>query len=278
MIEKEKILGLIGKIYPEARVFVGAAYNTPALKVCRYFPSKKNEGAFCLVEGSGFLAGYLAFRQDLRVPSVAAAIQAEIIPYYPTGDSPEFCMNVYGRNPRAIRFIQELGFHLDMHGFKLKYSRHHPPGSHPINLNEKSYHDADLAHYTRLFDRGYEEISRANGWPVGWYSRCPDAFGHRLRRLHNQGGVRSFWRDGTLVAAYLIQGIYISDLVVDPDHQNRGLGSAILARCIHEMLVEKKLPEVRLSVAQSNSRALRFYQRHHFVEIGSFADHTWSGS
>ncbi|WP_268626059.1 GNAT family N-acetyltransferase [Paenibacillus alvei] len=78
-----------------------------------------------------------------------------------------------------------------------------------------------------------------------------------------------------LIGSYLIHNNYIQDLVVNPDYQNCGYGGVILAHCVAHMRANKGIDIVCLRVAKSNWRAKRFYERNHFEELASFAEHTY---
>ncbi|SYX82971.1 GNAT family N-acetyltransferase [Paenibacillus alvei] len=78
-----------------------------------------------------------------------------------------------------------------------------------------------------------------------------------------------------MIGSYLIHNNSIQDLVVNPDYQNCGYGSVILSHCVAHMRANKGIDNVCLRVAKSNWRAKRFYERNHFEELASFAEHTY---
>lgn len=61
---------------------------------------------------------------------------------------------------------------------------------------------------------------------------------------------------------------FVKDIVVHPDAQNRGLGSALLT-CAFSLLRERGHLHADLKVEQTNSAAQRFYARHGMFEVES---------
>lgn len=273
---RDLAFSLLARIYPEAVQAVQAALDTPALQVLRLYPNRRNRGIFCLIDHSDYLIAYLAFEHDID-SCEADELRIEVVPLLPLDGSREFYFNVYGRNPQAVRLVQSMGFQPDMLGYRLSCPAPGPalPSLLPSGLAETGFVEAQLSQYSDLFDRAYYDINVANSYPLDWHTRYAEAFRVRLARMDQGGGIGSFWLDDRLVGAYLIQGLYISDLAVHPEFQNRGYGRFILSRALNRMLVEMDRPEARLNVAQTNTRAKRFYERLGFVEIGCFADHTY---
>ncbi|MCG7431004.1 MULTISPECIES: GNAT family N-acetyltransferase [Kocuria] len=86
--------------------------------------------------------------------------------------------------------------------------------------------DLDHAALIRLYDA------------VGWrsYTRRPEDFGPMVQ---NAWLVISAWDAGELVGMARVVGdgvtvAYIQDLLVDPDHQRRGIGRALLTEVLDE--------------------------------------------
>ena len=78
-----------------------------------------------------------------------------------------------------------------------------------------------------------------------------------------------------MVGAYIIKENYIMDIVVKPIYQNKGYGSYMLAHCIKNMKVNKSIDNIRLGVVKTNTGAKRLYKINGFVEISSYAEHTY---
>ncbi|WP_429085459.1 GNAT family N-acetyltransferase [Brassicibacter mesophilus] len=62
---------------------------------------------------------------------------------------------------------------------------------------------------------------------------------------------------------------------VKPVFQNKGYGTYILAHCIINMIESKSIKNVRLRVVKSNIDARILYEKNNFVEVASFAEHTY---
>ncbi|RPI83657.1 MAG: GNAT family N-acetyltransferase [Chloroflexi bacterium] len=265
---------LIGNIYPEALDFIRQGKEEGSLVSSLHFPSPDNAGAFCIVSKPEFTVSYLSFESDLKEVFLREIIWAEIEPHLQAdfSDHP-FYLNVYGRNSDAIRWAQEAGFRKEMHGYKLGYRGELPEEVSINGLQVRGYEEQDLQAIIILFDRAYQMLNQANGWRTNWHALNAASFRRHLIERQKFGEFVSFWDSDTLVGAYIIQGIYLSDIAVDPDHQNRGLGALLLTHSLRKMLVEKEVKDIRLNVAYSNTGAKRFYERHGFIEIGCFADH-----
>lgn len=79
---------------------------------------------------------------------------------------------------------------------------------------------------------------------------------------------------GTRLGFFMVQfpgeptgGADLIAIAVEPKHQSRGVGSALLARCLsvaRERLGPGEPAEVRLSVADGNARAQRLFSRYGF--------------
>lgn len=167
--------------------------------------------------------------------------------------SKELCFNVYGENEEVIAFIRRIGFQSDMEGYHLIYNKTEVPDVPSSQLIEKQFEPSMLQEFIELFDRGYLQLELENGQITDWHSSNQVEF-LSMRLIHNN---------------------YIQDLVVNPDYQNGGYGSVILAHCVAHMRANKGIDNVCLRVAKSNWRARRFYERNHFEELASFAEHTY---
>ena len=63
-------------------------------------------------------------------------------------------------------------------------------------------------------------------------------------------------------------GVYILDLIVEPQHRGNGLGSALLTEAARHGRREWDADYLILSVARDNHGAVRFYEREGFVADG----------
>ena len=68
-----------------------------------------------------------------------------------------------------------------------------------------------------------------------------------------------------VVAFVATSGTHLDQLFVDPDHQRRGLGTALLDAALRMMS-----PPVTLHVFEENAPARRLYERHGFQRAGAF--------
>ena len=71
--------------------------------------------------------------------------------------------------------------------------------------------------------------------------------------------------DGRAVGFIATCGAYVDQLFIDPDHQRRGIGTALLTAAL-----ERVPPAAALTVFKDNRPARRFYERHGFVEVRRF--------
>jgi GNAT superfamily N-acetyltransferase len=77
---------------------------------------------------------------------------------------------------------------------------------------------------------------------------------------------REFWvaedSEAGVVAVLVLDGDWVDQLYVDPGLTGRGIGSALL-----EVAKAARPSGLQLWAFQSNARAVRFYERHGFVEV-----------
>lgn len=66
----------------------------------------------------------------------------------------------------------------------------------------------------------------------------------------------------------------VYSLAVGPDYQNQGLGKQLLDFI---PTLSNQITEIRLEVRVDNIKAVRFYQRHGFVEFGAYLDYYKDG-
>jgi len=270
------MLELLSLIYPGPPEAVEEARRSGALHALHSHPGPDNPGIFALIDWPEIVVGYLSFAGDLRDEFSSLILEA-FQPYLLPGLNREVCFNVNGRNPRAIQFVQSLGFRLDMLGVKLAYRGPRlPEPVHPA-WRVEGYRPGTAQDYAALLDRAYQPIFTAIGSPPDPHLQEINGFTQELEMLESLGGVYSFWIGDRLVGACLVHGDYIRDLAVDTAYQNQGLGSSILAAVVNNRL-SRGAVEVRLDVAMANAGARRFYARHGFIEIGCFADHTFFAS
>ena len=69
--------------------------------------------------------------------------------------------------------------------------------------------------------------------------------------------------DGAVVGLVVLDGGWVDQLYVDPEHTGRGLGSQLL-----DLAKQQRPDGLELWTFQANGGARRFYQRHGFSEVG----------
>jgi ribosomal protein S18 acetylase RimI-like enzyme len=67
-----------------------------------------------------------------------------------------------------------------------------------------------------------------------------------------------------LVGFIATTGTHIDQLFVDPDYQNRGIGTSLLTNAL------RRTPAATLNVFELNASARRFYEKYGFREVGRF--------
>lgn len=272
---REDILKLIENISPQGSIFVNEAFNNNMVTVFYYNESKENHGVFCLAESNNCNIAFFSFLNEVKVETFKDLIVAKMKPFFEDVNEKELCFNVYGKNIEVIEFVQNLGFKKDMEGYHLFYNRQEVPVVPQLELFERNYEDSMLDQLVELFDRGYFQLNKDNGWQTEVYSTNTKAFQMELQEKVQDDKFRSFWLGNQLVGAYIIDTNYIQDLVVHPEYQNLGYGSEILAHCIRHMIEKKNVKKVCLRVTKSNLRAKKLYERNHFKELACFAEHTY---
>lgn len=93
------------------------------------------------------------------------------------------------------------------------------------------------------------------------------AIGEYARKLRERAHTFEAWDGGTLsglVAAYMnaaTRSCFVTNVSVLPSASGRGVGSALMGRCI-ERARSSGMQEVALRVSAVSARAVRLYQRH----------------
>ncbi|WIA33355.1 hypothetical protein OEZ86_006492 [Tetradesmus obliquus] len=71
------------------------------------------------------------------------------------------------------------------------------------------------------------------------------------------------------IVGWLIAGeLQVLELAVDPAHQSKGIGSALLAGLMQQCRCDADGVEVVLEVKAHNNRAIGLYRRHGFADVG----------
>lgn len=278
LINLEEVLRLIEKISPHAGEYVNRAFQNGNIDII-YFSTEQNPGVFLIVDDECCIF-YASFLNENNIENILDLIKNRTNEHILSTKSKEICFNVYGNNIKIINLIRELGFKKDMEGYHLQYNGYNGMQVSTFkeyNLNVKGFQKDMLRDFVNLFDKSYYQLYKDNGWKINTYSIHKEGFYEKLKRLDKERQVYSFWLDNKIIGAYIFDKNYITDIVVDPIFQNKGYGSYILAQCIKNMSLNRKIKNIRLRVAKSNIGAKKLYERNGFSEIACFAEHTYLG-
>lgn len=147
----------------------------------------------------------------------------------------------------------------------------------PRNLSPlsglRAYCEDDLDNWLLMTQSCYRELCLENGWESQSYDN-PASFGSDMLQRVIRNEAWSYLEQGKLIGGYRLNGSFIEDILVLPEHQNRGLGSQLL-ECAVAQVMQNGFAEVNLRVAESNTGALRLYQRRQFVLVSHFAEHCY---
>lgn len=272
-----KLYQFMSLISTGAIEYVKDAFHHQTVTLIHFEDSALDHGAFCVVENPDCIIAYAAFPRYSHDEALLSMITKELNKHLVPSETREICFNVYGENRELVRYARELGFVSDMEGYELQYDlskEKNMPETYPFV--EKGFSTDMLDNFIELFERAYFDLNKDNGWNTDSYRLESNHFLSTLQNYEVDERVRSFWIDDKLVGAYIIDGQYIRDFVIHPEFQNQGYGSLILKNCVNRMSNILGITNILLRVAQSNSGAKRFYERHHFVEQSYFAEHTWN--
>ena len=272
-MSQEEILMLIGNISPQARDYVYNSFKN--VEVLYYMNTEQNKGVFIKVDNKDCCIFYASFLNEDNIEDVLEIINNKTNEYISTINTKEVCFNVYGNNPKIIDLVRKLGFKLDIEGYYLEYASKELPQLKNSNLTDKGFESGMLKEFIDLFDSAYYQLSIDNGWEINGYAKNEEQFHEKLNTLNKFNQVYSFWLNNELVGVYIIKKNYIMDIVVNPIYQNKGYGSYILVHCIKNMKATKFIDNIRLGVVKTNTGAKRLYERNGFVEISSYAEHTY---
>jgi len=253
-----------------ARDYVGETFGQAVVLAAQR--GEEGEGVFLRVASDDLCIYYANFPDDSS-SEILSTISEEIERSVSTAG--EFYFNVHGSNARIIQLVQSKGFVLEMEGYVL---RHSLTKGIPVDLGELATEAPSRVKwesYVELFEAAYEQLNRENGWDTKGYSKTAETFLQGIKELQKRDRLKSFWKDGVLIGCYIVDGPYITDLVVHPRFQNKGYGSLMLQHCIHFMCEKKGIGDIHLRVTKSNSGAKRLYERNGFTTISHFAEHAY---
>jgi ribosomal protein S18 acetylase RimI-like enzyme len=272
-INRETILSLVSAISPSASDYVERNFSDAIVLYAKI--SKDGQGVFLKVPSEDLCVYYACFPDDSdsELPDI---INKEL--GYAAKTQAELCFNVYGKNRNIIDLVRSKGYAPDMEGYVLKYSGPTPLAVDMGELETGVFLPSMCGDFVGLFEAAYEQLNLENGWDNKSYSRNAEQFCRRLGELYERQSMQLFMYRGALVGCYIIEGSYISDIVVHPGFQGKGYGSLMLKHCIRHMRENKGTSDIYLRVAISNLGAKRLYERNGFQVISHFAEHTYKRS
>jgi ribosomal protein S18 acetylase RimI-like enzyme len=268
-LTRETILGLMDEISPLASEYVDSVFEDAL--VLHGQRGSDGDGVFLKVSSEELWVFYANFPEDSSLELLQAikqAIDPTVLPDH------EICFNVHGRNEQIVQLVQSMGFALDMEGYILRRSLPDLPSVDLGELVTDVPDSTSRGDFVELFEAAYEELNRKNGWDTHSYSKAGERFIHWINELDRSQRIKSFWMHGSLIGCYIIEGSYITDLVVHPRFQNRGYGSTMLNHCVRFMREEKGVSEIFLRLVKSNTAAKRLYERHGFRTVSHFVEHS----
>jgi putative acetyltransferase len=112
-----------------------------------------------------------------------------------------------------------------------------------------------------------------------------ETFLPELRMLTDRGMLYTFSSDGEPVGMFKLQPmkhrnshiVYLGGVAIDPDHIGRGLGKAMVSSAV-ELSKQLGFKRMELTVATSNDRAIRVYERVGFRFEGVLRDYSYLAS
>jgi len=269
--QSEQLLGLIEKISPHAKKYVQDAIKSVTVEHFVY--TDQDKSVFLFVDDGDCCIFYAASIEGPFDEVTLGQIQEKTLKHMKLTCAEEICFNVYGENIGMTMLVRKMGFKSDMEGFHMGYQRD-CPNLKDDRLTTKNFDDSMILDIVDLFDSAYEALNRDNHHEINGYRRQIEEFKQKINRIKVKDQVQFFYSMDQLVGAYVIEQDYITDLVVNPIHQNKGYGTYLLSHCIEKMR-SKGIDMIKLRVAKSNRAAKRLYERFGFIQIASYAEHTY---
>ena len=109
-----------------------------------------------------------------------------------------------------------------------------------------------------------------------------DSFLPELRMLTERGMLYTYVSEGTPVGMFKLQPmkhrnshiIYLGGVAIDPEHAGRGHGTAMIRSAV-ALARDRGFKRMELTVATSNDRAIRLYERAGFRFEGILRDYSY---
>jgi putative acetyltransferase len=112
-----------------------------------------------------------------------------------------------------------------------------------------------------------------------------ESFLPELKMLTDRGMIYTYANDSVPVGMFKLQPmkhrnshiIYLGGVAIDPDHIGRGIGTAMIRSAV-ELARQQGFKRMELTVATSNDRAIRVYERVGFRFEGVLRDYSYLAS
>jgi ribosomal protein S18 acetylase RimI-like enzyme len=137
----------------------------------------------------------------------------------------------------------------------------------PVRLRQATARDSEFAYEVRKTALG-EYVRQVRGWDEDEQRRL-----HRRRFASQvfQVIVAAGTDVGILALSYEPDCLRVNQLLVSPEHQGKGIGTACMTRVLEDA-AGRGMP-VRLQVLEVNHRAIEFYRRLGFINAGEDDTH-----
>lgn len=182
----------------------------------------------------------------------------------------ERCCNCRGDDLRSRELALNHGFQLEMAGYYLERSSLAASGKAMQDLRLWQMGDTDA--WLELMVESYRDLCAVYAWDPEAILRNRQAFIQDMAERAAHSEAWSLFQNGKLVGGYRLSGAFIEDMVILPEFQNQGLGTALLHEAIRQ-IGRNGHSKACLRVAEANTGALRLYLREGFSLLSHFAEH-----
>ena len=231
----------------------------------------------------GFLS-FLSFEDDIDNPELFEEIIEKLLAIE-IEEGKYLFITVNGENRNLIDHFETNGFAKSSDGLEFMLDETHGPEqkpttgqktsaapSLPAEIEIRSYDIADIEEYIWLFDKAYETILIAEGHKQNPHSRNKERTHEMLANAEEDGNFGSFWLEGKLIGAYILQRPVILNIAIFPLYQRQGYGSRMLAHILSGIE-----GPVLLYISRGNDIAQKFVEKHGFKQKASHVDMAYLG-
>ena len=147
----------------------------------------------------------------------------------------------------------ELGF-----GFRQFRLDQEPTSSSAQTIEMRPFEEHYMPEYLSCWARGFEGLRRRIDLsPYLWALEYPQAARAEMDPFITSGQFRSYWQGNKLVGLAWHKEQFIENIVVHPDHQGQGIGTAI----VEDLYRTRSAETLFLDVVLENTDAIRFYEK-----------------